>query len=243
MKKTIIALIALCGVSMGANLTTSDLVTAIGTKLDALGYEAGDSFTITFTLAEHGWSGANYAGIIGLGTPFGTESSLDYLRLETSSSGLSGAIIGMAVDGASIGSGTAEYWNSGTIVADPQTSTYTKTFDSPANAWMQFTPTVSTGTDALPNNSVDLKDAAITLSYDYTTSTSSIKVVTTNNVTSVLNYKNTTWDAKDIAASGWSGVRWGENVTVGVTQKVPEPATATLGLLALAGLCARRRRG
>ncbi len=105
MKKTIIALIALCGVSMGANLTTAQLVSTIGDKLDALGYEAGDSFTITFTLAENGWNGANYAGILGLGTPFGGESD-DYLRLETTSSGLSGAIIGMAVDGASIGSGT-----------------------------------------------------------------------------------------------------------------------------------------
>ena len=225
---------------MGANLTTSDLVTTIGTKLDALGYEAGDSFTITFTLAENGWNGANYAGILALGTPFGGESD-DYLRLETTASGLSGALIGMAVDGASIGSGTSEFWNSGTIVADSQTSTYTKTFENPASAWMQFTPTVTTS-NSLANNSFNLKDAAITLSYDYTTSTSSIKVVTTNNVTSVLNYKNTTWDAKDISASGWSGVRWGENVTVGVTQKVPEPATATLSLLALAGLCARRRR-
>ena len=35
----------------------------------------------------------------------------------------------------------------------------------------------------------------------------------------------------------------GVNGTLSVTAMVPEPATATLSLLALAGLCARRRRG
>ena len=95
MKKTLITLLALAGVACGTQNTPS-LVTSIQNSLKTQSYVAGDSFTITFTLENAGWNGENWAGVLKLGTSFGTDPDKnDQIRLETSTTGMSPALIGL----------------------------------------------------------------------------------------------------------------------------------------------------
>lgn len=217
---------ALAGVA-AADQSSSSLVTSISSQLEEQNYVTGDGFSITLTLVATGWDANNKASLLSFGGEFGTN---DYLRVETSADGLSGAWIGVEISGID--------WDVANTVRDTESRTNTLTFDTPTKTWLSF-ETSSTGNAKTKS---DLQNASITLSYDCVSKTSSVTVLNASGVTSILNYKNTEWDASKIGLSGWTAATWGDTVTVSVTPMVPEPTTATLSLLALAGLAARRRR-
>ena len=124
------------------------------------------------------------------------------------------------------------------------------------NTYDLGTVTVSSGT-----NGNRMNDVAITLSngtYTATITEPSGNTTATKTVTGVLTNEDITWDhesarvAIGMIASGWLGNDFTSNggvllksASATVTTyalPVPEPTTATLSLLALAGLAARRRR-
>ena len=223
MKKTLIALFALAGVASAA-VNTSTLITNIGAALDEQSYELGDSFTISMQIVSLGYSG-NSANIIGLGSEFG--SSNTGIRVQ-SSSGLTSAYLGVRID-------NAESWKITSATWDAETKTNTLTLDTVEGVWI----TMGSNATEQANN---LTDCVLTLSYDAVTNVSTFKVVDYDGVTNVVNYDNVKWNARNLT-SGFNGTTW-DNLSVEVTPApaVPEPTTATLSLLALAGLAARRRR-
>ncbi len=238
MKKTIIAFVALSGVSMG--ITLDDLTYTAGNA--ATTTEDG-TFSYVLTLDVE-----DLRGLLEKGQPqaWGTKV-VEY------SAG--GTATGIVVNGSA---------NSNQIIT--ASSLYAKWGGN--NAWGNF---MSTGSDtsidladlngdAEGTGWDDVVGAAITYTFDSSNGTKGALTLIGLNDTVIINHITTLSGLKTSSATG-AAISFGDMVTgyyysnnvlseaeskevskLAAIASIPEPTTATLSLLALAGLAARRRR-
>ena len=230
MKKTLIALMALAGVACGAEtaLTCTDINTSIVNQLTEYGYTEGDSFSITLSgITTLGSTDVDW--LLNTGTDIRLRNQSNYF---------------VSVN---YGNNTSNQWlDSSKYTVDTETKTATLTLalaDLSGKAyWYAGRFATSEGATVFYANGNVTPSAITSLSveYDADTTTSTFTVVRGDASTHILEITGLELNAKDISFAH-EGTK-GTSVSVSVAS-IPEPATATLGLLALAGLCARRRRG
>ena len=237
MKKTLIALMALAGVSYGADYTTETVWTLdFGTEYGTSGYkltgtmEKNGTFWDTGKCAVEGGALTSSSQRIHMaGGIYGNwEDDFQFSITLTLGSTIT-ASNGWPVFAELKGNGTAlrfgPYTNNNNTVA----------VDGNVNKGAG-TGTVSVAPGGTYTITLTKIDSVVTLAVDgVTTMTGTLAEGLTGNIT-------------DIALGGDTGQDYRINETVHsiswskVTPTIPEPTTATLSLLALAGLAARRRR-
>lgn len=223
MKKTIIALMALAGVAVAAEETTKELTFAgFNTELAEVSAFKPSEYTLTLTFTGTDFDGYGSGYILKLAENWGVFTQAgNYIAMENTNVGDRAW-----VDPTST-SGTTFTW----------TSTGTTT-DTLLDSWVSKD---TNGGKAQPG----VKNMSFTL--DVTAAGSVITLGMTNGTTSVIEtgYVVDLANIKLIdgsAAGANQGVTGISNASITYTPTVPEPTTATLSLLALAGLAARRRR-
>ena len=230
MKKTIVTLIAISSVASAA-WTAAEFDKYMSGFIADSGYQAGDSFTLSFVIDGQGGYNAYCSGImLYLADDWGIFSQAGtYIALENTS----------VNDRAWI----APTNTNGTIF------TWTSTDTTKLDSWVSKSPT---GGNANPGIS------GMTVNIAVTANTGSVITLgMTNGTTSVIEtgyiinakdlilgtYKDTTQTEPNGEGLTMLSIADGGTFTVGnSTYSIPEPTTATLSLLALAGLAARRRR-
>lgn len=227
MKKTLIALMALAGIASATTpaVLNEELQAALAS------YEAGSSFEISFTMGQGYSANANAKMALTLAEGY-------YFLLEPGQngyySGLSSALLSMSsptaddcgnMTGAQTGSGAVD----GTLTIQKEGNAY---------GWMSYT--VSGTNYTRPASS--FVGAVITFAYDAENSSATFTLDRTslNLGTVVVSMSDVSFDAKEFSFGGALGDNT-SNLKV-TYAPIPEPTTATLSLLALAGLAARRRR-
>lgn len=231
MKKTLAMLLmgALAGSAFAESYDNVDaLISTINTKLDALNYQNGDSFAITFSIESLGYTGAS-ANILTLG------SSTVNLRIQAADNGSASAYLGLRVNGseswyANPSPTTSTTWSGDHFTAswDADTKTNSLTFDGMTGLWL----TMGENGKNMANG---LLNTPITIAYDKATNSTSLTLTVASGVTDTVTFQNTALNAREIARA-YNSTKTKDLVVV------PEPATATLSLLALAALAARRKR-
>ncbi len=197
MKKTIIALMALAGVV--AATPVEDVAKAIQDS----GYQAGDAFTLSFTIDSTTFDGYTTAPVITLAQGWNINSQAGtYLGFSDTDNSVDGGLT--TSEGSYTSSNTSEVL--GTISVGDEGWFYK------VNGLNTLTFTITEATLSITKGSADV--ATLDIDGDLTAS----NIVLGSRIT------------------GISGLSFT------ATPAVPEPATATLSLLALAGLAARRRR-
>lgn len=220
--------------SMNTNLTSA---------ITTAGYKEGDSFTLQFIVQYTNTSGAdgNPAGsaILTLDTSYflyaaggGTNAKAG---LTSSSSGMAGAAYATGVEDnpTTTEDESVSEWGPSTLTAS------THSYES-ANGYYYGWISKKKGDaqTATAGSLSKINDATFTLTYDASTHKA---VLTMNRNDEIGDAKvtmnNVTLNANNLEFATITGA-----VTSFTSQSIPEPATATLSLLALAGLAARRRR-
>ena len=223
MKKTLIALMALAGVAMGANELN---VPTAGP------FYAGD-FMFSFTVTEDMLSAENTNDVLAAywgdyNAAYGLNVNAFVLNYATEGENV-GAIT------LNVGDGTMASWGTG------DTLTSDTTFTSGRGA--SFATTLNVGSTYSVVN-VGAKERQTVSLYEgslkYTESGWCSVITTSGTITEVpaVALETVTYNGN---MNGSSTMKSVGNASYNV-QIVPEPATATLSLLALAGLAARRRR-
>ncbi len=237
MKKTIIALLALAGVAFG--LDKGEINSALGTALTEQGYKHGYDFTITLSgITQLGSTGGDKFLFL---TDNTTDNIPDNIYLFNQASGF-----------LSINKGTdsSNWLASSDYVVDLENKTASITLaytdltanDTKANYgyWFVggFVTNAETGkTEFQANGNAGTSNITdFTLSYSKENIVS-ISVTRADSSVHTLNITGLELDATQV--SFFHPNTRANSLTVKV---IPEPATATLSLLALAGLAARRRR-
>ncbi len=196
----------------------------IGEVITLSGYQPNDTFTLSFDITSHGAFG-NYdvKDIVKLAdNAFLMTQIGNYLGLSTSSN-----------------SNADMTNNSSILVTNTDTKTYSLTLDGVQRSWLSYKPsqgsivTADYGIIASYTISSDGTDTFIIIDYDGE-----------NEYTTDLTIRNFVIDVNKLTfADNNEMVFSNASLTIGgTTYSVPEPTTATLSLLALAGLAARRRR-
>ena len=246
MKKTIITLMALaCSVGVAAttpewviadhgNGTATYSITLTGDYTIDLGEAAikgGESFTMTVETEASGWANGWGTGLVGTKDPYGSDGSNDNFRVYfghvSSNEKLVYNLNGWAYEQSS-GDACPDY--SGVAESGPLTLGFTFTFVNSDDALEDGENETSGGGNYF--TIANSQNSDVTFSYtDY-------NIVGSFNFATLTNESTT--------ASMPSGAVTTISITKAYsapdTPGVPEPATATLSLLALAGLAARRRR-
>lgn len=219
MKKTLIALLALGGVSMAA--TVDSLNDTLQNELTSTAYKVGDQYTLTFTLKLQDGSTT--------GSIFKLTDSAYFVTQIGHFGAINTAPNNTSVDG---------WVPAGTPVSEGNRIINTITTTSEENSkWFTLAQDGSTG------KAKGLNNTAITLAYDGHDTTLTIDYAGATYNKDLINkyvWKEISFDANNFAfqAANVDSV-FGSLV---VNHSVPEPTTGTLSLLALAGLCARRRK-
>ena len=249
MKKTLIALMALAGVASAASIGYDEMTDAQKNGVNAYWTEAQ-----TFTFESDVWRNLN------TGTSF--TISFDITNINVVSTG--STIISFG------GSHSAAGWDDGKLLvrlSDSGSLTLSNSHGTSTNSWSEYFDGSTYGAATV---SAYTSDLGLTAAESLTTSTTFTFVSDTANKTFTI-YKNgsqidqwTNWNTDTGLTGVQFGRRWqggaalGEGETVDFDNVtiwskalnasdvsaliVPEPTTATLSLLALAGLAARRRR-
>ncbi|MBR5875441.1 MAG: hypothetical protein IKZ10_01245 [Akkermansia sp.] len=215
MKKTITAFLALAGLAVAAESTTptgEDFNELVSLKLEEVGYTKGDAFNISATLS--GLGNANKGFITLASNYYIVNQNHAYWGLNSVSSN--------------------NLTNNGqwTLSVSGNDYTYTSTSGKLPILWTQNdkgngSATRNVGEKLTVSIASDGVDSTITLSY------------TSSSIIDTFILKGTVLDASAIKFADDIESVTNASVTV---KPLPEPTTATLSLLALAGLAARRRR-
>lgn len=225
MKKTFIALMALAGVVVGRDIQeTPDFINQkIGEAITLSGYQPNDTFTLSFDIIGH--------------DTFGNYDVKDIVKLADNAFLMTqiGQYLGLSTSSNSNSNMTN---NSSILVTNSDTKTYSLTLDGVQNSWLSYKQdtnsivTANYGIIASYTISSDGTDTRIVIDYDGE-----------NEYTSDLTIKNFVIDINKVALADNNGMVFSNAIlTIGdETYSIPEPATATLSLLALAGLAVRRR--
>jgi MYXO-CTERM domain-containing protein len=229
MKKTLIALMALAGAAFGGTITES-----LNEQLTAAGYTAGDSFAITLTF-NGSWSGLDTGTSLNLATQ--ASSGTQFI-----------AIVGTS--GAKAWADTTDWTITPETIDDSTTPLVSLTLsatDAATGYWI--TPALGCnekGEFYINNGQTNTGNTSFTISYDGSSKSTVLSAVRTLNANAG-DYKDIPYTyTTAVTITGWEldaskfSINDGGIESISVT--VPEPTTATLSLLALAGLAARRRR-
>ena len=236
MKKTLIALMALAGSVVADDaIATDKFNTALDQMLLAAGYNDGDAFTLSFTIDTYTYSNGSL-------TQLDSNYYLNTVINPNSPSNARHAYVGLSYSGSDVSNiYNADGQASPSFVkptSDTTTTPNTLTWDTDGYLYSWIT------TD--PNNdssqSKYLQKAVITISTDG--SNSNITLAINNGPKSIVNLEGVVLNANDITlnSSLINSTHGTIAINGGSALQIPEPTTATLSLLALAGLAARRRR-
>ena len=228
MKKTLIALLALGSVAM-ANELTSTLGTKTATEFNSswsdllkdseYSYSNDDLYTITFTISNWGSIGNSNKNILTLGDSY-------YLLTQDT-----GTYVGLSDHTTNVDNNTSTYTFS--TIDGVRTLTQSSA-DTPVQAWVTRN---SNGNNSEGRGSGN--KPTITLTYDGNQTTLTL-THSASQITDQVVFSGNALDASKFVLNGNNNTS--VNVTAMSITPVPEPATGSLSLLALAGLCARRRR-
>lgn len=223
MKKALITLIALAGVASAE--TTAYVNNELKNAITLSGYNTGDAFAMTFTITGHDSYGNN-----GVGNIITLDDSL-YLMTQL------GNFVGINTVSAS--NVSVENLKD-SLTTDPSEKVHTLTMTGKATpAWLSY------ASDASGTQAYGIKNATFTISTDGTDSIVFIDYDGENEYSTKLVMTGYVLNANKLTLSedGYNlAISDSTFVAGGNTYLIPEPATATLSLLALAGLAARRRR-
>ena len=227
MKKTLIALMALAGVASAA-ISKNDMNRYVDEVIAESGYTAGDSFALTL----------NFDGRNGYDNKFMSLSD-EYFIFNNANNYYA---FSNSADGANI------VWpGASDTVGDNGNKTVTMTVafadtTSALNAnnyWFTYSGFNNSGEPAKSGIQLRKGDS---VQVAYADGTTTLTITKTGVVTNILNIEGYTLNATDINLLNDASYTGAVFTTGGTTYNIPEPATATLSLLALAGLAARRRR-
>ncbi|MBQ8516542.1 MAG: PEP-CTERM sorting domain-containing protein [Akkermansia sp.] len=242
MKKTIIALMALAGVAVGEMYTVTPLTESTGwTDVSLRNRATWTHVDGTLTLDNSNWGQA--VSTYDLSTDIAAPLSFSFeLARGTSSAGVSITFIGLDK---AVSIGTKDY-TSGEMFYGT-TDTLDAASYSLNTAWDQGTTVTATSLlgDALNYNATATVTGITSVNADGDTilTLNASSTATANTGTATVNLgKDFVLDKIVFCGDGpnnATGIWTFKNVSV---TAVPEPTTATLSLLALAGLAARRRR-
>ena len=206
---------ALAGVA--AADTAAEAQSTLESLISASEYITGESFTFSVTLDDAS-NGSTYC--ITLGGGYGVFiHQQKYFSLSNST-------------------GNAAWYNSSVTVNEDGTATSLE-IDAPSSTWFSYT--IGNKTDEgyqISQAWENIDGATVTIGYDSKETETTITFAK-DGVSNSLVVGNYSLNASDIAISDSPSFT---NVSFTYTPAVPEPTTATLSLLALAGLAARRRR-
>ena len=223
MKNTIVALLALTGVAWADS--ASDMNTALSNAITLSGYKENDSFQLSFTISAPNSAGATKTLLT---------LSNDYYLVAQAYKDPGYLGFSTANDAMSVPTDQATQWPSSSITTTDPVHRYTT--DGYFYGWFSKASTDNATGTGTGTNIGD--DAKITLTYTAKSSGNILEVkLDRTSDDSVITMNNITLKATDLEFKTLTG----GNVTFS-SQSVPEPTTATLSLLALAGLAARRRR-
>ena len=218
MKKTIIALMALAGVAI------ADTGTAMNTELKGLikstGYSYGDTYTLTFNIIDVGSGG---------------ESNISYLQMASDY-----YLFTQGNQHVGLTSVTGDPGGSWIGITETKDGVNTMAYDASTakpTGFFTWNSSGQKGTLALGDNEGNNNaNVVVTLSYDGLATTLTLAAPA---VTEKIVIKNLSLNANDFVFNTGRYYLAGEVVSF---VSAPEPTTATLSLLALCGLAARRRR-
>ena len=226
MKKTLIALMALAGIACGADSITLDINSFNSSIQEIAADYSPTSYTLEFTIDSLTYNGTRFSGFV--------------LRLADNWGIFTQSNQHIGLDNTDAGDRT---WVTATET-EGSTKTWTYTDSTKLDSWLVNA--------ALDGTSVELdvtsEGSSITLTNNsgtfiietgYSVALSDVVLVTEDKMKDY-------GSANGVDVNNFKGVASISNATLTYTattnNAVPEPATATLSLLALAGLAARRRR-
>lgn len=233
MKKTIIALMALTGVAAATDteMSASEFSTYWENALNSANYEYGDTFSLTLTILDStNYNNHGVGGVLQLGENLYLMTQLgNYLGLNSvaNSNDSIERLAGSAIT-------TVGYENSFTVT-------------STQKIWLSYSGTNDNSgfRNTMPSG---VNNVAITLSTDGVNSSIYLDFDGSTEYDSNITISDYVLDATKIrlcstTADADQHIGGGLNFkAANVSYSIPEPTTATLSLLALAGLAARRRR-
>ena len=243
MKKTLITLLAMATSAMGADWSLSDAVLTVDTPANSVSLTSTGITDGTFTVAAQ--LNADFFDEVSIGQPLLSKSSFFSVTDATNTNWHIGAAVGTST-------------SAGKIVKSGlyTTSKAADTFAADTSGWL------SIGQDGCLTSSVTrgVDSAALTMTYDASTFTVSLYLTLAylDREAVTITGSNTSfqWSGNTLSTLGslemntdsiekiyvFAGAATAEQAAAMNAALVPEPATATLSLLALAGLAARRRR-
>lgn len=234
MKKTLLSLLALSGLAMadspawhavnngdGTGTWSTTISGGFNFDLGDLAIKDNESFTLTVYQTAESWGNGYGTAMIATGEPYDNCGGADTFRFYIGKTGTSNEQLLIQVNNWGYNnSGMTNYTNNATATpsaATPLTFGFSFTFVNSADA--------EGGDDYIEFASLPGSDITFDAKRDY-------NVVSTYNFSHLQNATTNTQAALPTNVV----------TTITITKQAPEPATATLSLLALAGLAARRRR-
>ena len=233
MKKTLIALMALAGVAMGAP-TAQQFKNSMQDAITLSGYQAGVAFSLSFTIADSSAIDPKYsATMLELASGWGifTQGGA-YIAMENTAVNDRGWVSPTERD------------------TDTKTFTWTSTDATLLDSWVSLQPNGSTGGQpGIANLGVDINVTSagsvitLTMASGVTAIIETAYVIKANDIQYGSSLLSQAYGNVDNVKQIFNMADGGTVTMGGVSYAIiPEPATATLSLLALAGLAARRRR-
>ncbi len=218
MKKTLIALMALAGVA-SADFTGTEMNSWL---TDVLADRKGSKYTLTFTLSDTFGDGTA-ANLFQLSSDW-------YIREQV------GRYVGMSTSGSSVDGDYASRLNSADKRADWDASTIIDTDVAGAENTADYSGWFYEGADgnALKGATITIFSADGNTTITFEAADQTIVLQRDKFYVPGNNFK---FGLPDSVVFESASIAYDH-----ATYSIPEPATATLSLLALAGLCARRRR-
>ena len=232
MKKTLIALMAMASVACGSTLVNQQFDDGYSMFLSKSGYEYGQTadWSLSFTIDAVNTNRGQFTDSI-----FSLDSAY-YLVVQVPSYS-DNAYVGLAPQAGSVGGWTEP---NGEVVGEETAEgvriwTLDAMYNDSPNTWISYGTNGNTSSLPLAGTTITLSSSSVAtyLQVDFSNGTTS-KIEFTN--VAMLNAKNVTLSNYITQVSNATLMVNGESYII------PEPATATLSLLALAGLAARRRR-